>query len=412
MLQAGFLTYLVLLVIRPQEFLPSMAGTPLLQLVMVMALLAWSQSRPMHLEFPQFRLMLPFLLTTFIGIGLGGWWGGIPKALDYLLPSLAIFTLASGAVRDRAQLRRTEWVIVGCACLIVLHGHLQMKSGIGWSGALPAEGRITYVGLFNDPNDLGVLFTLAIALAIHLLQEAGTRLGRITIGAALGWLAYGVMLTNSRGTLLACLAVVGYHVYGRYGARAVMVGATLALPALFAYTRLSQLDPDEESAEGRLDAWYEGLQMLREHPLFGVGYGNFTDHNLLTAHNSLVLAMAELGMVGFPLWLAFIGYSASMLQRLVANRPAADEVTRQAEWRASRAVLAAAIGVGICAFFLSQSFKPMLFLTCGLAAGRYAGVAQSLGPLPGYRVARDYPRWVGGALLCVVGLYVLVKVAL
>lgn len=413
MLQAGFYTYLVLLIIRPQDFLPSMAGTPLLQVAMALALLAWLFSSAKHLELPQFRLVIPFLATTCLGVGLAGWWGGIPEALGRLLPSLALFTLASAAVRDLAELRRASRAIIACACVLVLHGHLQMRTGVGWTGAVPIDGRITYSGLFNDPNDLGILFTLAIALAIHLWQESTSRVARLLLLGALAWLAYGVMLTNSRGTLLACIALAGYHLYNRHGVRGLGVGLLLAIPALIAHTRLAELDPDEESAEGRLDAWYEGLQMLREHPLFGVGYGNFTDHHPMTAHNSLVLAMAELGMAGFPLWLAIVGYSGRMLQLLAARAPAAGDAGAQlAEWRASRALFAGALGVAICVFFLSQSFKPMLFLTCGLAAGRYVGTAQALGPLPRFHVARDYFRWVGGALLCIAGLYLLVKVAL
>ena len=37
--------------------------------------------------------------------------------------------------------------------------------------------------------------------------------------------------------------------------------------------------------------------MLKSHPLFGVGFGNFADYSDHTAHNSIVVCAAELGLV-------------------------------------------------------------------------------------------------------------------
>ena len=52
----------------------------------------------------------------------------------------------------------------------------------------------------------------------------------------------------------------------------------------------------EQSAAERIEAWSVGLELLKWRPLFGAGYGNFTDHHHLTAHNSFVLCFAELGL--------------------------------------------------------------------------------------------------------------------
>ena len=52
--------------------------------------------------------------------------------------------------------------------------------------------------------------------------------------------------------------------------------------------------------------WGAGLQMLKSHPLFGVGFGNFADHAGLTAHNSIVVCAAELGLFGLYFWSLFL----------------------------------------------------------------------------------------------------------
>jgi O-antigen ligase len=155
--------------------------------------------------------------------------------------------------------------------------------------------------------------------------------------------------------------------------------AAIVLPALWGATRLSTISSDDESAEGRVDAWYEGFQMLRESPLFGVSMGGFVDHNDLTAHNSIVLAMAELGLVGYTFWFLFFVHSASLGTR-AAHLDALD--VRSGNRDAARAVVVAGIAVFVAAMFLSRSYNPLLFMVCGLSAGRYAaGLGEPINPL-------------------------------
>ena len=158
--------------------------------------------------------------------------------------------------------------------------------------------------------------------------------------------------------------------------------------------------------------------MLRHNPLFGVGYGNFTDYNPMTAHNTIVLAFAELGLLGYILWLAIIGYSGYMLYWLtfrardwaVANgRELPSDFA--AEEEAARGLLVAALGFAVGAFFLSQSFKPLLYVLCGLAMGRWLGVEARIGPLPQLSFLRDLRYWIGASIGSVVGIYALIKVA-
>lgn len=414
-----FLIYLVLLILRPHEFFPGLATTPILQSTMLTAMGIWALMPNKRVEYPQFKLLIPFMIVVWIGMGLAGWWGGIVKAIEKLLPPLLLFVMTSGAVRSVPQLRVVAVFLIALACTLVLHGHLQLRDGVGWTGAIPIQGRITYSGIFNDPNDLGLLIVVAIALSMYLLGYFRSFLIRLVLLGGLGWLCYGVLLTDSRGTMLATLTVFAFYVRQRFGTSAVVIAGIAAIPVLFATTRLAQLDSEEASAEGRLDAWYEGIQLLLQYPLFGVGFSNFVDHHYLTAHNSMVLAMSELGLVGYPLWLAFMGYSAYMLFWLTyryaplakaEGRESTPEI--ESEIVASRALFAAGLGLALGAFFLSQSYKYMLFMMCGLAVGRYVGAAAVLGPLPGFTLGKDLPRWFGFAILTIIGLWILLKLTL
>lgn len=56
--------------------------------------------------------------------------------------------------------------------------------------------------------------------------------------------------------------------------------------------------------------------MLRMSPLWGVGYGKFMDYAPLTAHNSFILCMAEVGVIGYSCWLAALVISFLLLNSL------------------------------------------------------------------------------------------------
>jgi O-antigen ligase len=128
-----------------------------------------------------------------------------------------------------------------------------------------------------------------------------------------------------------------------------------------------EISTQETSAGDRIESWNIGIHLLASHPLLGIGYGNYTNFNVLTAHNSYVLCFTELGLLGFFVWMALIvlGYQAT---NSVANTAAAD--TAQKIWGTS--LRAALIGFLACAWFLSRTYQPLLYILLALCiAVRY-----------------------------------------
>src|SRR6201996_8205690 len=60
------------------------------------------------------------------------------------------------------------------------------------------------------------------------------------------------------------------------------------------------------AGEDRTEYWGEGLELLKAHPLFGIGFGNMPDYIGHTAHNSIVVCAAELGLCGLFFWSMFL----------------------------------------------------------------------------------------------------------
>jgi O-antigen ligase len=177
------------------------------------------------------------------------------------------------------------------------------------------------------------------------------------------------------------IALLGvWHWFSR-GLKKTLWRAGLALPVLFlVMSKFRTIDAEESSAAGRIDAWYEGMQMFLANPVFGIGQGDFTDHHILTAHNSFVLVFSELGLPGYFIWIAILYLTIFPLWKLFM-RDRSGEESRQVSGSESLAESAntimpvvyhgqllfySMVGYLATAFFLSRSYTPLLYLFIGI----------------------------------------------
>lgn len=439
----AMLAYLVLVIIRPQDY-PALVDSmpvPLLPVTLILAALLWLFSAGKRFDAPQYLLLLLFFVVMMLSNVANGWTGGALVQLNKFAPVVLAFIVFANAVSDRRRMVAAMAVLTLCAAVLAVHGIEQSRLGVGWTGiGMSQETRIQYVGIFNDPNDLGLLFVTCLPMAFYLASRGGV--SRLLWWAAIVALVWGIVLTDSRGTLVATLCLLGVYVWWRKGV--VFAGAigVVALAGLMAMpSRMQEMDVSEASAMGRVESWYEGLQMFRQHPLLGVGADLYSDHYRLTAHNSFVLVLAETGIVGFTLWLAFVGYCFRMMFVALRTPPdyvlaafdsgseAAGEGDRGtdadawetdgqevAAWFEDRAIaftlFLALCGFFVAAFFLSRSYVVVLYLLAALVVAHYTAMRSHNDALPGFGLSHDLLRWPLLAVGGVVGLYVVVKVLL
>jgi O-antigen ligase len=238
-------------------------------------------------------------------------------------------------------------------------------------------------------------------------------------------LVYGIYLTDSRGTLLALLVLLGIYIWRKRGIIvAGMLGAAALGGLMMLPSRLQDVDVSEESAFGRVDSWYEGLQMFMSNPVFGVGPGNYSDYNTLTAHNSFMLVLAETGYLGFTVWLAFVCYGFWMM--LVVMRSSDDDLVEHEgeegaaemieDWHDDRRIaftlLLSLCGFFAAAFFLSRSYVVTLYLLMALVVAHYYGMQQRYGFLPRFGLGNDLLRWPLVSVAAIAGLFIVVKTLL
>ena len=269
---------------------------------------------------------------------------------------------------------------------------------VGPLGTSSIGGRVRYRGSLADPNELSLMISLALPLAFALAaappQRAGPRepreprrlvllpplvgdhlirrvvaalrsLPAVALSAAAG---FAVVLSQSRSGMIALLLVLGIAFIRRAGVIGVVLAA-LAAPPLFLLGGRSGEEADESSDE-RAELLREAFEFIRGTRGFGLGLGQFTDESSigLTAHNAYVLAASEAGILGMFLFGLALYLSLKVPVVIWRSRD-------RLAWGTARlagALGVALVGVAIGIFFLSWTYKDILYLLLGASAALYA----------------------------------------
>lgn len=262
------------------------------------------------------------------------------------------------------------------------------------------RGRVRYRGVLQDPNELALAGGAGLPLAFAFGQVKRRSFGH----RALALLAFALVLlcailTGSRGGQLVFLAVLAAYFVNRVGLVGLLIGGVLALPLLLLGGRGGE-DASSSTME-RVDCWAEALSMWREHPLLGVGLGRFTEYHYMTAHNSYLLALAELGLPGMLLFGLVLYSSAKIPLVVLKHGHGTSDPNIRAGMPVMRAwamgLLAAFVGLSVGIFFLSFTYHYVLWIYLGLSGALYSAVHRHD---PNFRVRLGWHDFVLVALGC------------
>jgi O-antigen ligase len=168
--------------------------------------------------------------------------------------------------------------------------------------------RLKGLGLINDPNDFGQLTVCAIPLMFVFWRSKKTLLNFVSVILPVSALLFGAYLTRSRGALVALVAVAVVAARRRIGTLPALLVAGGLFAAAMAFQFTGGRGISASAGEDRTALWSESLQALKSHPLFGVGLGSLGDYtdSHHTAHNSVAVCAAELGVFGLYFWSLFL----------------------------------------------------------------------------------------------------------
>ena len=248
---------------------------------------------------------------------------------------------------------------------------------VGMFGTYSIEDRVRYRGEMHDPNELSLTICiggLAFLIAFAQRKRSAHWLVFAAVGVVL--ILWTVLLSQSRGGLVVAMTVPGVYFVKRYGVTGFLVGAAAAIPLLLLAGGGRSGEAAQLSTMLRYEAWSSGLEMFKQSPLFGVGMRQFGEHHFMTAHNSFVLALAELGFPGLVLFASLIYMSIKGLWVGLARLEHVPGATVARVW--GMALLASMLGLSFQINTLSFSYHSVLWIFLGLSAAWTAAVRYHL----------------------------------
>ena len=408
---AALLFYLALIYIRPQEIYPSLGVLKPVALTGFMGMGMWAlrtaveRGRSRFLRTPN-DLMLPL----FWAIALISVLTNDPKLWKQVITSFmdkpVVHFLILGTIFTMRRLKLIILALLIYTVTLAAGGIWQHFTGIGLGGQTPIEGRIRALGIFSDPNDLAQAFVICLPLLAWFIFEEEHPIAVKALGSVIGGaLIYGIYLTGSRGGVLSLAAVIGLYARRRFGTIIAVTLAALMLIGMISLgpSRLGRISARDESAQGRLEAWWAGLEMFKSHPIFGVGYSRFTEYHYLVAHNSFVHVLAEMGFVGAFIWLAMIYCAAKSLLELIAYAGESEE------GRIGYALLSALAGFLLSSLFLSRSYNILLYLIMALSLSLRVMISERKGVEEIRFTTFDAITVLGMEVSLIAGVYLLLK---
>jgi putative inorganic carbon (HCO3(-)) transporter len=350
---------------------------------------------------------------------------------DYL-DALFIVLIMTLFVRGREQLAPIVWALIGAGVFLsalTVHQTLTGNFGSTYGGFARGELR-ALVGSTSGMRSAGPLSTnyfalilvALVPLAAERVLHARALLARGLAALALALIVAAIGFTYSRGGLatLGAIALLALFTAPRIP-RILFVAAPLALAAGLAFLPATYLDRmgtfaqiwegvrgrhvEDSAIRGRISEVRSALMMVGDHPLFGVGSGNYEIHypsyarvvaldgrrEERAAHSLYLEVAAENGLFGLAVFGGFLAYALRGVQR-----------TRKMFAQAGErdfAHLTTALGLAFAGFligsiFLHLSYPRFLWLLLGiaLAIGGLALQPASTVPIPSASLLRPGAR--------------------
>ncbi len=310
---------------------------------------------------------VPFALfkaLAFSGLGTMGYGILLTAAIMLVPPTLKALDRFTTVNVAAAAMVSGVWIIIG-----------QDKRG---------NGRLTSSGSY-DPNDLGAMMCLFLPLAFGMMARGPFWRRLLGAGSAMTFVLM-IVETSSRGALVGFAVLMVTLIATMRPTRAIIT-LMIAVPALIGgwaiapqafkdrAATLENVDEDYNSTTqtGRVAIWKRGWKHFYEHPITGVGMGNYsvaegnyfqsinTTAAYFTAHNTYVQVFVEFGILGgcalvFAMWAAAKG-TWNMAKWSISGVP---NPVHRPEY------LAALTGYFSAIFFLSHAFVFLLFAAIGI----------------------------------------------
>ena len=391
MLFAYVWTFLFLLVYcgRPEDWIPGTAHIPFAKITAAIALVAFViQAGQAILRPPReiIYLLLLFgqlcLTVPFSPVYRGG-------AFDYVLEFSKVVAIVVVMAVVANTLGRLRWLIftqTACVLAVVIVSLVKGNLTVG-----RLEG--ASAGIYTNPNDLALAIALTVPFCFAFMLRARDVFRKAAWFLAMAVMTYTLFLTASRSGLLALVVAVGVMLREfalKGGRRHLLIPVALvALTVLLLAGGMLKkrfdamtgpgLNSIEEgtaygSAMARRELLWRSLVTAAQHPLFGIGPGNFPiiSGSWHVAHNSFVEISAEAGLPALILFILLFRRAFQNTRKVQLLAPGESEAMLLAG-----ALRASIVGFAVGAFFASVEYHFFPYFLVAYTSALYAITARS-----------------------------------
>jgi O-antigen ligase len=277
---------------------------------------------------------------------------------------------------------------------------------VGMFGTYSVEERVRYRGELQDPNEVALTISAgALSLLIGFALRRRNALNFVLCGGGVLLVILTVMQTQSRGGLISASLVPGVYLLRRYRFKGALLAVALASPLLLLGGRSGEAA--DVSTQMRYEAWATGLDMFKHSPIFGVGARLFNEHHYLTAHNSFVLTLAEMGIIGMMLFVTIIYMSMKTLIVGLRDLNGVPGTAAVQVWGMS--LLASLSGIVFQINTLSFAYHSVLWIFLGLVGAWFSAIKHHA---PDFKVKYGWKDGIGVAVGCLAYVFVVLPLFL
>lgn len=313
---------------------------------------------------------------------------------DTYLPWVVIYFFIVNAVVGRVRFLLFLILFLLCSFKMSQHGfRTWAASGFGYK----SWGVTGAPGFFHNSGEVGIQMCIFLPMGLMFLISLWSRLSTIKRGliALLPITAAATIIAaNSRGAVLGGIAALAWlALIGRSKIKALIgfaivagLGWLVAPAALI--ERFSGIGTDDTSL-ARLTYWRDGLDIIRHHPLLGIGFENWIPYypahykglegyyvDVQVCHNILIQAASELGIPGL---IAFLVMVVTTFVLNARTRKLAAEAGDDFLVRMAHGFDAAMIGFLVSAQFITVLYYPYFWVGMPLTVMLYTAAREAAG---------------------------------
>jgi Lipid A core - O-antigen ligase and related enzymes len=365
-----------------------------------------------ELRFNKSLLQIPLIAVILYGIFQVipfGWLAedaarvsGIPRTISYepfatksavvhFIALLIYFSAMLAFIDSARRLRKIVWLVTAFGFLFSFYAILQAVLSPNKIYGIYEPRFANPFGSFVNRHNFAAFIEMSIAVPLGMMfVGAVPRDKRLLYVTAIGLMGIALLLSGSRGGLVAFLAEIFFLIFMTtrakgFGQVALKTGLAVALFATIvtgsiliggesSLTRIAETAASEDVTTNRTHIWNVTMSVIKNNPVFGAGLGAYpqayTKFDTLNglerveqAHNDYLQILSDAGIIG----LVIAGFFAFLLFRTGLKNVKAENIFRRG---AATGALAGCFAIAVHSLFdfvLHTTAVSLMFLTlCAL----------------------------------------------